>query len=56
MIANVMRDDVEKALKSEMNDHIGKPIDVDTWFNTLIRWVNGDAEDKLISKNKNREN
>lgn len=55
MTANVMQDDVEKSLKSGMNDHIGKPIDVDVLFNTLIHWINHDAEEAVIPANKTRE-
>ena len=39
MTANVLQSDVERALASGMNDHIGKPIDVKKMFATLARWI-----------------
>jgi len=39
MTANVMKEDVEKALSVGMNDHIGKPIDVDAMFSLLSKWL-----------------
>ncbi len=39
MTANVMADDRERCLACGMNDHVGKPIDFDVFFQTLARWV-----------------
>ena len=39
MTANAMAGDKEKVLAVGMNDHIGKPIDVDAMFITLSRWI-----------------
>lgn len=39
LTANVMTEDRERCLASGMNDHIGKPINWDTFFQTLARWV-----------------
>ena len=39
MTANAMSGDRELCLAAGMNDHIGKPIDVDQLFVTLARWV-----------------
>ncbi|WOT06163.1 response regulator [Shewanella youngdeokensis] len=39
MTANAMVGDREKALKSGMNDHIPKPINVDELFITIAKWV-----------------
>jgi len=35
MTANVFREDIEKCLESGMNDHVGKPLDLDTVFRQL---------------------
>jgi len=35
MTANVFREDIEKCLSAGMNDHIGKPIDIDDLFKKL---------------------
>jgi PAS domain S-box-containing protein len=39
MTANVMVQDIEKALQSGMNDHIGKPLDVTYMFQTMRKWI-----------------
>jgi len=39
MTANAMSGDRELCLASGMNDHIGKPIDMQQLFTTLARWV-----------------
>jgi diguanylate cyclase (GGDEF)-like protein len=39
LTANVMAEDRERCLASGMNDHIGKPINWDTFFQTLARWI-----------------
>jgi two-component system sensor histidine kinase/response regulator len=39
MTANVMESDVEKSLEAGMNDHIGKPLDEEELFKTLMKWI-----------------
>ncbi len=39
MTGNVTADDRERCLACGMNDHIGKPIDWDHFFDTLARWA-----------------
>ncbi len=39
MTGNVMAEDRERCLSSGMNDHIGKPIDWELFFQTLERWI-----------------
>ena len=43
MTANVMFADKDKVLQAGMNDHIGKPIDVDAMFITLAKWIKREA-------------
>ena len=44
MTANAMRSDRENNLAAGMNDHIGKPINVNEMFATLARWINPRAD------------
>jgi two-component system sensor histidine kinase/response regulator len=39
MTANVLRQDVDKALNAGMNDHISKPINLEQMFLTMERWM-----------------
>jgi signal transduction histidine kinase/ActR/RegA family two-component response regulator len=39
MTANVFREDVEKSLAAGMNDHLGKPIDVDELIKKLVAFL-----------------
>ena len=39
MTANVMSGDREKVLDAGMNDHIGKPINVNDMFSTMAKWI-----------------
>lgn len=39
MTANTMAGDREQALAAGMDDHIGKPLNVDAMFGTLARWI-----------------
>ncbi|MDL2319216.1 response regulator, partial [Eubacteriales bacterium OttesenSCG-928-A19] len=41
MTANVFREDVERCLACGMNDHIGKPIDVEDFFAKLAKYLTG---------------
>jgi PAS domain S-box-containing protein len=45
MTANAMSGDSAKSLAAGMNDHITKPIDPDTLFETLARWIARHARD-----------
>lgn len=40
MTANVFETDINKSLNSGMNDHIGKPIDVDDLLSKINKWSN----------------
>jgi CheY-like chemotaxis protein len=40
MTANVFREDVEKCLASGMNDHVGKPLDIEDMLTKLRKYVN----------------
>ncbi|MDD5412929.1 MAG: ATP-binding protein, partial [Methylobacter sp.] len=48
MTANVMAEDRERCLASGMNDHIGKPIEWDQFFQTLVRWIKPETAVGLI--------
>ncbi|MCI5120388.1 MAG: response regulator, partial [Candidatus Electrothrix sp. AUS4] len=39
MTANVLESDVAKSLEMGMNDHIGKPLNEEEVFNTLMKWI-----------------
>jgi signal transduction histidine kinase len=39
MTANVFREDVEKCLDAGMNDHVGKPLDVNEFYDTLRKYL-----------------
>ncbi|ADZ90028.1 ATP-binding protein [Marinomonas mediterranea] len=39
MTANAMKGDREKALESGMNDYLSKPVEPDTLYTTLIKWL-----------------
>lgn len=39
MTANVMAEDREKCRAAGMNDHIGKPLDVDAMLATIAKWI-----------------
>jgi signal transduction histidine kinase/CheY-like chemotaxis protein len=41
MTANVFREDIEKCLAAGMNDHLGKPLDMDALFEKLRRYLPG---------------
>ncbi|TKB47920.1 PAS domain S-box protein [Thalassotalea mangrovi] len=44
MTANAMAGDKEKALQAGMNDHIAKPINVETMFQIMANWINKPAQ------------
>ena len=39
MTANVFREDVERCLAAGMNNHIGKPLDINEFFGALRRYL-----------------
>ena len=39
MTANVFREDIERCLEAGMDDHIGKPLDMDDLMNKLKRYL-----------------
>lgn len=39
MTANAMVSDIEKSLEAGMNDHIAKPVNVESMFNTMASWI-----------------
>ncbi|MDR0464995.1 MAG: response regulator [Treponema sp.] len=41
MTANVFSEDVEKCLAAGMNDHVGKPLDINEFFRTLRKYLTG---------------
>ena len=43
MTANVFREDIEKCISAGMNDHIGKPIDIDAVIEIMRKYIMGDA-------------
>jgi CheY-like chemotaxis protein len=49
MTASVMADDRERCIKAGMNDHVGKPIDVNELFSTLVRWLKRSAGEAVVS-------
>jgi len=40
MTANVFKDDIEECLRAGMNDHLGKPLDIDKVFEKLHHYLN----------------
>ena len=50
MTANVFKEDIEKCLKSGMNDHTGKPLDTAVLFALLDKHLNH-SEEPRIRKN-----
>jgi two-component system sensor histidine kinase/response regulator len=39
MTANAMEQDKQKCLEAGMNDHVGKPIEPDDLFRSLLKWI-----------------
>jgi signal transduction histidine kinase/ActR/RegA family two-component response regulator len=39
MTANVFREDIEKCLEAGMNDHLGKPLDMEEFFTALRKYL-----------------
>ncbi len=49
MTANAMAGDREKSIKSGMNEHITKPINVEELFSTLVKWLKIKGNETLTS-------
>ncbi|MCL2183475.1 MAG: response regulator [Chitinispirillia bacterium] len=41
MTANVFKEDIEKCIKSGMNSHVGKPVDIEEFFGVLQKYLRG---------------
>ncbi|WP_321404241.1 PAS domain S-box protein [Maridesulfovibrio sp.] len=52
MTANVMADDYERSLQAGMNDHIGKPININEMLYTLSKWISPSVSADLLSGKK----
>jgi CheY-like chemotaxis protein len=50
LTASVMENDVEKSRAAGMNDHIGKPLNENEVFNTLINWLVPDKNNEISGK------
>ena len=44
MTANAFEEDRQSCLAAGMNDHIGKPVDPDILFETLLRWLDARSQ------------
>ena len=51
LTANAMREDVEKTLSVGMNEHLNKPINVDKFFETLLKYVTKKVDSYEASEN-----
>jgi signal transduction histidine kinase/CheY-like chemotaxis protein len=49
MTASVMADDRKRCINAGMNDHVGKPVDVNELFSTLVRWLKRSAGEAVVS-------
>lgn len=47
MTANAMAGDREKAIDTGMNDHIAKPINVETMFETMAKWIKPSSQEGI---------
>jgi CheY-like chemotaxis protein len=52
MTANVFREDVERCLAAGMNDHVGKPIDMDEIMKKLSKCLTGRSATPEASKSR----
>ncbi len=52
MTANTMEGDRERALASGMNDHIGKPVNVNELFRTMAKWLRSEEAEVGASELK----
>jgi CheY-like chemotaxis protein len=49
MTANVMESDRQAALAAGMNDHIGKPFDIDKLTETILLWTGGESAPQVLA-------
>lgn len=50
MTANAMEGDREKCIEAGMNDYVSKPIDPDTLFATLLKWIEVSSKDSTAQE------
>jgi CheY-like chemotaxis protein len=43
MTANAFEEDRQACITAGMNDHIGKPVEPERMFETLLKWLNREA-------------
>lgn len=55
MTANALRGDREKSITSGMNDYISKPIDPETLFKTLVKWITDTSTENIEKPIKKAE-
>jgi CheY-like chemotaxis protein len=50
MTAHVFTSDIEECLAAGMNDHIGKPFDVNNVLEKLYKYLHGSEKEKVKNK------
>ena len=50
MTAHAMPEERQRCLDAGMNDHISKPIEVDKFFATLLRWMPASRTEEIVSQ------
>jgi len=56
MTANVMATDIDKCIEVGMDDHIGKPIDVEEFYEILLKQLGGEIQVKKIDVEQDENN
>jgi signal transduction histidine kinase/DNA-binding response OmpR family regulator/HPt (histidine-containing phosphotransfer) domain-containing protein len=46
--ANIMKEDIEKTKSLEMNEHLGKPIDIYQFYETLLKYIKPKKDEFII--------